>query len=179
MIAVLETARLRLRGVRREDAPAIQRYFNDYEIIRYLNTRVPWPYPEDGAEIFLRSVLAVQGQDRWVWAVTLRDGPDEAVGIVDLRRGEGESRGFWLARHLWGQGLITEAAEAVTAYAFTALGFERLLLTNALGNTRSRRVKEKAGATLLRVEPALFVDPALTEHEVWELTREAWAARAG
>jgi RimJ/RimL family protein N-acetyltransferase len=74
---------------------------------------------------------------------------------------------------------MTEATDAVTDHAFDALGFERLILTNAVGNARSRRIKEKAGATLLRVEPARFVDPALTMHEVWELRRTAWAARRG
>jgi len=41
---------------------------------------------------------------------------------------------------------------------------------------RSRRVKEKTGAKFLRVEPAKFVDPTLTEHEIWELEKEKWQA---
>jgi RimJ/RimL family protein N-acetyltransferase len=176
-IAALTTARLHLRGVTLADAPAIQKRFADYDIIRHLNPIVPWPYPTSGARDFLDSLMPVQGQDRWVWALFLKSAPAEAIGIVDLRRGAGENRGFWLARHLWGQGLMTEACDAVTDYAFTELGFERLTLCNAVGNTRSRRIKEKAGATFLRVEPASFVDPALTEHEVWELRRATWAAR--
>ncbi len=176
-IAELTTARLILRGVTLADAPAIQRNFDDYEIIRYLAAVVPWPYPPDGAHNFLNVVLASQGDTRWVWALFLKDAPEEAAGIVDLRHGEGENRGFWLARRLWGQGLMTEACDAVTDYAFTALGFEKLTLCNAAGNTRSRRIKEKAGATFLHVEPASFVDPALTTHEVWELNRATWAAR--
>ncbi|MDD2705215.1 MAG: GNAT family N-acetyltransferase, partial [Acidocella sp.] len=87
--------------------------------------------------------------------------------------------GFWLARRYWGQGLMTEATEAITDCAFTTLGFETLTLTNALGNTRSRRVKEIAGAMLLRTEPARFVDPAYTEQEVWMLSKAAWVARRG
>jgi RimJ/RimL family protein N-acetyltransferase len=56
------------------------------------------------------------------------------------------------------------------------LGFEKMVLGNALGNDRSRRVKEKTGAKLIGVEPAQFVDPAYTEHELWELTKDAWKA---
>jgi RimJ/RimL family protein N-acetyltransferase len=159
------------------DAPAIQKNFADYEIIRHLAPIVPWPYPENGARDFLAGVLPLQGQSRWVWALFLKTAPDEAIGIVDLRRGEGENRGFWLARRFWSQGLMTEACDAVTDYAFGPLGFERLTLCNAVGNARSRRLKEKAGATFLRVEPAKFVDPALTMHEVWELRRADWLAR--
>jgi [ribosomal protein S5]-alanine N-acetyltransferase len=178
-IAPLTTARLYLRGVTLADAPAIQKNFADYEIIRHLAPIVPWPYPEDGARAFLESVLKLQGKNRWVWALFLRDAPEEAVGIVDLRRSGAEDRGFWLARRFWGQGLMNEACDAVTDYAFGPLGFERLILCNAVGNARSRRIKEKAGATFLRVEPAAFVDPALTMHEVWELRRADWLARRG
>lgn len=173
----LATARLILRGVTEADASAIQKNFDDYEIIRHLATIVPWPYPPDGARNFLAMILPAQGKDRWVWGLFLQHAPEELIGIVDLRRGERENRGFWLARRFWGQGLMTEATEAVTECAFTALGFETLTLTNALGNTRSRRVKETAGAVWLRTEPARFVDPAYTEREVWMLSKAAWMAR--
>ncbi|MDE1900445.1 MAG: GNAT family N-acetyltransferase [Alphaproteobacteria bacterium] len=62
-------------------------------------------------------------------------------------------------------------------YAFGVLGFERIVLANAVGNDRSRRIKEKNGARLLRVEPAQFVNPDYTEHEVWVLTEEDWRNR--
>lgn len=176
-IAELSTARLHLRGVRLADIPAIQKNFDDYDIIRHLSAVVPWPFPAHGAKDFVESVLPLQGQDRWVWGLFLKTAPAEMIGNVDLRRKQGENRGFWLARRFWGQGLMTEATGAVTDYAFSALGFETLILCNAVGNIHSRRIKEKAGATFLRVEPAAFVDPALTQHEVWELRRTAWAAR--
>ena len=177
MIPALETARLILRGVTAADAPDLQRHVDDYEVIRTLDLRVPWPYPEDGARHFVDSVLPEQGRDRWVWALRLKAAPDEAIGILDLRRGAGSNRGFWLGRCFWGQGLMSEACDAVTDYAFGTLGFERLIFVNAAGNARSRRIKEKAGAVLLRTEPGLFADPALTKQEVWELTRATWAAR--
>jgi hypothetical protein len=44
---VLETARLVLRALRLEDAPAAQRHFPRWEIVRWLNAGVPWPYPSD------------------------------------------------------------------------------------------------------------------------------------
>lgn len=178
MIEMLETPRLLLRGVTEVDIPAIQTHFADYEVVRELTNAVPWPYPEDGATAFVRSVLAEQGQGRWVWGLFQRAAPAALIGIIELRReSAAENRGFWLARPFWGQGLMTEAADAVTGYAFTALGFERLMLTNAANNVRSRRIKEKAGAVLLRTEPAAFVDPAYDRREVWELSRAAWADR--
>ncbi|WP_298281566.1 GNAT family N-acetyltransferase [Acidocella sp.] len=177
MIATLETSRLLLRGVQPADAPSLQRHFNDYEVIRWLSHHVPWPYPPNGVAWFIKSILPAQGHARWVWAICLKSRPDEAIGIIELRAGEGCNRGFWLGRAFWGQGIMSEAERAVTAHAFMVLGFERLRLDNARGNARSRRVKEKAGATLRYVEPARFVDPALYEQEVWELTFTAWRRR--
>jgi len=67
-VATLETPRLWLRGPSLGDVPAYQRHFADYEVIRHLSAAVPWPYPEDGVEQWLRNVvLPAQGQDRWTW----------------------------------------------------------------------------------------------------------------
>jgi RimJ/RimL family protein N-acetyltransferase len=175
-IPLLQTRRLVLRAPTVQDAPSWQAHFNDYEVIRYLSAQVPWPYPPDGVTSFLTSVvLPSQGKDRWVWGLFLRSNPRELVGCVDLwREGRPEHRGFWLARKLWGRGLMTEAVAPVTDYAFNNLGFERLVFSNAVGNVASRRVKEKTGATFIGTGPAAFVDPAFTQREVWEFTKDDW-----
>jgi RimJ/RimL family protein N-acetyltransferase len=87
-----------------------------------------------------------------------------------------ENRGFWLGREFWGQGFMTEAANAVTDYAFDHLGFSKLVFSNALGNQGSRRIKEKTGARFVRVQPSRFVSDEFTESEIWELTKEDWEA---
>lgn len=176
-IQQLNTDRLILRDVTLADVDAYQRHFADYEVIRHLAAAVPWPYPADGAKYFIENViLPAQGHDRWVWAIFLRTNPDEMIGVIDLwREGRPEHRGFWLARTYQGHGYMSEAARAVTDYAFTSLGFEKLIFSNALGNVPSRRVKEKTGARFLKTEPCKFVDPAYTERELWELTKSDWA----
>lgn len=175
-IPSLETPRLFLRAITLADAPGYSKYFVDYEVIRHLSAGVPWPYPENGVETFLTAViLPAQGKDRWAWGLYLKSNPRELIGCIDLwRKGCPENRGFWLGKPFWGQGLMTEAAEAVTDFAFRELGFEKLIFSNALGNTRSRRVKEKAGARLLGTRTAKFVDPNLSEAETWELTKDDW-----
>jgi RimJ/RimL family protein N-acetyltransferase len=172
----LKTERLLLRDVLLADPVAYQQNFADYEVIRELAAAVPWPYPENGVAMFLEKLHAAQGKDRWVWAIHLKSIPGEPIGNIDLRRTP-ENRGFWLARKHWGKGIMTEATDAVTDCAFAALGFEALILSNASGNTRSRRIKEKSGAKLLRTEPATFVDPAYTEREVWQLKKSDWIGR--
>jgi RimJ/RimL family protein N-acetyltransferase len=175
-LPVFETKRLRLRGVLPCDIESYTRSFVDFAVIGELSAAVPWPYPEGGVADHVNNVIIPnQGNGRWVWGIFLKTDPHELIGGVDLwREGRPENRGFWLARRCWGQGLMTEAVVPVMDYAFTSLGFEKLVFANALGNVRSRRVKEKTGARLVRTEPANFINPAYREREVWELTREAW-----
>lgn len=170
------TSRLILKEVTREDIPSYKKYFVNYEIIRHLSLKVPWPYPDDGVEWFVNNqVIPNQGIDKWVWGIYLKTNPSELIGVVDLwRDGKPENRGFWLGEPFWNQGIMTEAVAPITEYAFTKLGFVNLIFSNAKGNFQSRRVKEKTGAKYLRTEAASFVDPDYSEHEIWELTKDEW-----
>ncbi len=175
-VPTFHTSRLTLRELVEADAVAYERYFADYNVIRTMASSVPWPYPTGGVLTYLHSeILPKQGNDKWVWAITEKENPAELIGAVDLWRvGRPEHRGFWLAHKHWGKGYMTEAVEPVIDFAFDQLGFEKLVFTNAIGNFRSRRVKEKTGATRIGTAPATFVDPTLTEREFFELTKAGW-----
>ena len=57
------------------------------------------------------------------WAIVPKKGPADLIGIIDLWPDDGVSRdqrGFWLDPAFQGQGLMTEAADRVTDYAFRA-----------------------------------------------------------
>lgn len=176
---VLETARLILRPIEARDAPAIQRIFPQWALVRHLHATVPWPYPEDGAATNMAQCLADRDKgEKAYWAITLK-GCDDLRGRIDLWAFDPErrdSRGFWLDPMLHGQGLMMEAAEAVTGYAFRTLGYPWLYLTNATANRASARIKEKQGAVLDYVEAHDFVSGP-GERQVWLLTRESWLAR--
>jgi RimJ/RimL family protein N-acetyltransferase len=55
-IPTLYTERLILRPLELSDAEAIQQQFPHWEVVRYLNALVPWPYPADGALTYLRDI---------------------------------------------------------------------------------------------------------------------------
>ena len=175
-LPILTTDRLLLRAVTLADAPAYQKYFSNFEVIRHLGAAVPWPYPQNGAHDFIKNVIIPnQGKDRWVWGIFLKSNPNELIGAVDLwRKGIPEHRGFWLGQDFWGKGIMAEAVTPVTDYAFNDLGFERLIFSNARGNIQSRKIKEKTGARFLKTEPADFVDPKYKERELWELCKKDW-----
>lgn len=178
---VLETARLILRPLEARDAPAVQRIFPQWEVVKHLLAKVPWPYPDDGAATNMAECLEKRARgEQLFWAITLKAGDDELVGRIDLRpdSGDHEMRGFWLDPALRGQGLMTEAAEAVTAYAFAELGWPELWVTNAASNRGSHRIKEKQGFELVEVRRDLFVSGE-DDKEIWRLTRKAWMERWG
>jgi RimJ/RimL family protein N-acetyltransferase len=174
----LKTQRLVLRPVRLSDAPAIQRHFNNWNIIKNLSKGVPWPYPADGAEQFLKkdALPRIAKGTSLIWTINLKEAPDEAVGLVDYH-GEGErgNRGNWLAQHLQGQGLMTEAIAAVQDYLFFQHGVERMTVLNAKANFASAAVQKKTGCRLIGMTK-LAHHSGETDTEEWEVTKESWAA---
>jgi [ribosomal protein S5]-alanine N-acetyltransferase len=174
---VLETPRLVLRPLVPADAPVIQRRFPRWEIVRYLNPNVPWPYPEDGA---IRFIEICQGEmargEKHHWSIRLKDGPDEPIGGIDLWPDDGQSRdmrGFWLDPEFQGRGLMTEAADRVTDYAFRDLDWPHLWVSNDELNRPSARVKERQGARLVGFEPCRSVSGE-GRRMVWLIEREAY-----
>lgn len=168
-----------LRGVTQADIPSYQKYFSDYEVINHLSASVPWPFPENSAQDFLdKFIFPYQGSTQWLWGIFEKQNPHKLIGAVHLwKEGRPENRGFWLGKPFWGKGYMTEAVKPVMDFAFNELGFEKLVFANAVGNTKSRRVKEKTGAKLIDVKPAKFVNPKYTEHEIWELNKSEWSAQ--
>ncbi|KIU50894.1 MULTISPECIES: GNAT family N-acetyltransferase [Bradyrhizobium] len=176
----IETPRLILRPLAPSDAPAIQRHFDNWNVIKTLATVVPWPYPEDGAESFITRELdkIAGGEESYQWVLVLRAGAGdgEAIGNINFRpRADGRkgNRGFWLAEPYWNQGLMTEAIAAVNDFAFLTLGLDHFHVCNAPSNVASRRVKQKTGAEFVG-----FVE--LPHHngesraEKWKVRREIW-----
>lgn len=145
-------------------------------VIGQLTRAVPWPYPKGGVLTYIKKeIIPKQGQGKWVWGICLKDNPEELIGGIDLyREGKPEHRGFWLGKPFWGRGIMTEAVFPIMDYAFDTLHFETLIFANVAGNIRSRRIKEKTGARLIRIQPGEFVNPNYAESEIWGITKQEW-----
>ncbi len=177
---VLESQHLVLRPVCANDAPVIQRRFPRWDVVRYLGAQIPWPYPVDGAATHVAQCLDQMARgEKWLWAITLKGGPDELIGRIDLWPDDGKSRdmrGFWLDPEFQGHGLMTEAADRVTEFAFQELCWPHLWLSNAEANVASGRIKEKQGARLIGRDTFRYVEGE-SVRLVWLLERDAWLAR--
>ena len=174
MIPTLETSRLILRPLELADAAQTQALFPHWEIVRFLNNKVPWPYPADGAYTFFRDVAlpAVERGESWHWTLRLKTAPEQLIGHISLTKGE-KNRGFWIGLPWQGQGLMMEAADAVTDYWFEVLKFPVLRVPKAIDNRGSRRISEKQGMRVVAVIERDFVSGRLPS-EIWEITAEEW-----
>ena len=178
MTPQLETPRLWLRPLELADAEQAQLLFPQWEVVRYLANQVTWPFPSDGVYKFYRDVALPQAErgEAWHWTLRLKSDPDRLIGCISLVRGDEINRGFWLGVPWHGQGLMTEACNAVTDYWFETLGFPLLRVPKAAANTASRRISERQGMRIVATEERDYVSGRLRT-EVWEITSEEWRAR--
>lgn len=178
MIHPLETARLFLRPLELADAEQTQILFPQWEIVRYLAKRVPWPYPPDGAYKNIHDVAlpAIDRGEEWHWSPRLKTAPAQVIGRVSLHIASNDNRGFWMGLPWQRQGLMSEACEAVTDYWFDVLNFPLLRAPKAACNTASRRISEKQGMRIVATEEREYVSGRLLA-EIWEITAEEWRAQ--
>ncbi len=143
----IQTQRLLLRQHEPADLPVMAERLNDMDVVRY-TLRMPHPYTLEAAQAFFRNTRVSRAAGKsLVWAMTLSDS-GEFIGGIGLRiepEHQSAELGYALARPFWGRGYATEAAEAVTRYAFESLNLHRVEASYFSPNTASGRVLEKAG----------------------------------
>lgn len=180
MIEPLQTDRLLLQPLGLDDVAAIQRVFPQWEIVRWLDQTIPWPYPNDGARFFVEQVVlpAAEAGTGWHWSIRRREEPGELIGEIALQDVPGRNRGFWIVPEWHGRGYASEAAEAVTRFWFETLGRQVLQVPKAADNLASRQISERQGMRVIDRFKGRLVGG---EHdfELWELRRDEWLAGNG
>lgn len=140
-----------LRPWRETDRAALLRHINDPSVTRNLR-RVPYPYTDADASAWL-TYAAGEPPAPGTYAIEATTEPGaspEAVGTIALEPGANIEEwvwelGYWLARPLWGRGIMTEAVRLVTAAAFQIPQVIRVYAPVFSWNPASMRVLEKAG----------------------------------
>ena len=140
----LITARLRLRPIRRSDAPRVQALCGNWNVARMLS-RVPYPSPVQVVEGWTGAQAAAwESGLAYNFAIEYRDG---LIGVVGVSRRDdgGYEIGYWLGEPWWGQGLMTEAVGRVVDFARATLGLDRLRSDYFADNPASGRIQKKCG----------------------------------
>jgi ribosomal-protein-alanine N-acetyltransferase len=143
----LETSRLNLEPLKFEDADQVQHLFPQWEVVQYLNTVVPWPFPPDGVQAFYRerALPAIERGEEWHWTLRLKSTPDTIIGAISLHLNREINRGFWIVPEQRRRGLMTEAVNEVTRFWFEDLGQPHLRVKKAIANTASRAISVREG----------------------------------
>ena len=147
--AILETERLWLREMTREDGDVLHRLFSDpVAMVHY-----PKPFTRDMTEGWIAwSQRNYREHGFGLWAVVLKaDGALVGDCGLTFQRIDGAREleiGYHLLPLAWGNGYATEAALACRDHAFDTLGRDRVVSRMKVGNTASRRVAERVGMRL-------------------------------
>ncbi|MEZ5941720.1 MAG: GNAT family N-acetyltransferase [Planctomycetaceae bacterium] len=142
----IETSRLFLRPLRIEDAEPLAAVFSDPEVMHWSNGLLDVA----GVAVWLKERISGDPLRPWIgpWAVVQKSTTD-VIGYCgffyfpDINGKPETEIGFRLARAYWGQGIATEAAQAVLNCGFGQYNLERLVALIAPDNVASIRVAEK------------------------------------
>jgi len=174
----IQTERLELREVRKDDLLAIHAFRSDAAVTRYMFFD-PETMEETSQHLdWLLATQACEPRRAWELAVVRsRDG--QVIGGCDLnieQRGEADL-GYILARRAWGHGYATEIATELVDHGFRRLGLHRIFATCDPDNAASRRVLRKAGLCFKgRIEQHRYTRGRWWSSELHAIGLERWTA---
>lgn len=138
-------ADLTLRPLEERDAAAVHRLVNDWEVVRMLSN-LPFPYPRGLAESW---ITGTQRQARagtaWHFAIERNSILLGCIGLTFEKLRKAARVGYWVGRAHWGQGIATQALQAILGWAFARLNIERVYAEVAEDNHPSISVLERSG----------------------------------
>jgi RimJ/RimL family protein N-acetyltransferase len=147
MRRIITTQRLHLRTLVDSDATAIADQIGDYDVAHKLS-RVPYPYHLSDANEFLAWDKTGDQKKTRRSAICLRETPEDLRGAISIEWHEEKQcaeLGYWLAKPLWGKGLMTEAVAAVVEHAFTIAHIDHLVACFFKDNPASGKVLLRNG----------------------------------
>lgn len=172
LAVTLETERLLLRPLRRDDLPFAVRHFTDPAVWRFMLDDEPITTAEQVAEI-VSDYIDEPGDTYNRWVLTLKaDGTP--VGTCGYHRWSRQHRkaeiGYDLSPAWQGQGYMREAVGVILRHGFGVMDLHRVEALVAVGNERSAHVLRSLGFEregLLR--DSFFSGGRFHDHELYAL----------
>lgn len=170
--------RVYLRPLEPDDAELVHRWYSDVRVLALMGDppislagrqqRYEESVKADGADVF-RFMICLLVDDRRIGRTDLFD-LDRQNGSCAFGITIGEPE-------LWGQGLGTDAVNALVDFAFGQLRMERVWLDTDTLNTRAQAAYDKAGFTVEgRFRRAFYQDGRWSDDIRMALLREEWEA---
>ena len=125
---ILETDRLVVRKITREDAAEIFFFRSDKELIKYLD-RAPMETLDEAIEYIDKGNDSFSENNSANWGIQLKDNP-KLIGTIGFWRIDKPHHraeiGYTIHTDYQGKGLMNEALQAVIDYGFQTLGFHTI-----------------------------------------------------
>ena len=144
---MLKTERLLLRRWEDSDAENLYEYAKDPDV----GPIAGWPPHQSVDES--RNVIRTVFQGKEAYAICLKT-DEKAIGAIELKlnghtdmtdRDDECELGYWLGKPFWGQGIMPEAVKEILRHAFEEIGMTKVWVGYYEGNSKSKRLQEKAG----------------------------------
>lgn len=172
---VAKTVRLTLRWPQKQDARYWLAYLNDFDVTKTL-ARVPFPYTAKDADEWMAFTARNRANGAGVNCTIVADTLVGGISLDGIANGEAEL-GYWLAKPYWRHGFASEAARAMTRYAFETLGLNALRSGYFEENPRSGRILEALGFQETGRGPqSCRARNTEVPHVEMRLTRQQWEA---
>ncbi len=171
---MIETRRLILRKMEKDDTEALLGIFSDPIAMRYFGII----FDRAKMDEWVKSNLEHQKRYGFsLYSVILKDN-DELIGDCGLETDTIDGQtivgiGFDFNSSYWGNGYATEAALAVLEYGFTRFNFECISGWIDPDNKPSQRVAERIGMAVER-----YVMRGKKKYALYGIKRSAWKANS-
>jgi RimJ/RimL family protein N-acetyltransferase len=178
--ALLVGERVRLRGTREDDLPALAAALMD-PAIRVTQSNTAAPHSEAAARSVIGEWAANKGVDVGFSIETLAESP-ELVGHIGLFGADVKDRcgtlGIMLLRPHLGRGYGTDAVRLIVSYGFREVGLHRIQLGVFSFNARAIAAYRKAGFVEEgRRREAIHHDGHWYDNVQMSILAQEWAAR--
>lgn len=175
----IDTKRLHLRKLTREDIPAYyERLGSSEAVTKYMLFRPHQDISESVASVE-KALRRYREGKCYRWCIALKE-TDELIGVIEALRFDEEreecSFAYMLGQDFWGQGYGTEAVGAVFGFLFEKMGIERIEADHMAENPASGAVMRKAGMVKIGTEKAKYEKNGVPHDAVcYAITKEQWA----
>ncbi|GIK61700.1 MAG: GNAT family N-acetyltransferase [Ignavibacteriota bacterium] len=162
-----------IRSYEYSDQKALVKYANNYNVSRLLRDQFPFPYTSEMAEMWLVHACNQNPESNFVIA-----NEKELIGAIGINLQDDVNRfsaeiGYWLGEPFWNKGIITQALNLFSDFAFNKFELNRIFANVFEGNDASEKVLRKTGykkeATLKK---AVFKEGKFIDQHIYALLKD-------
>lgn len=167
-----------LRQLRLQEAPELFQLINGAR--EYLREWLPWVdttrTPEDSLAFIDHSMQAFEDERGLTAGIYYRG---KLAGLISYNNLDWANKvayvGYWLAPDYQGYGIMTNAVRALTDYAFTAYGLNRIDIRAAFENKKSRAIPKRLGFQEEgQIRQAEWLYDHFVDHVVYGMLASEW-----